>query len=91
MSAQGGNVQVPSFLCVRAADVTPKQSCSLGMPTNCIAGAQADDSDIAVELLLAAARAMAPVIRRFISLGLNRVWLDAGDTVYQCALSACLC
>jgi len=49
------------------------------------ARAQADDSDVAVELLLAAARAMAPVIRRFISLGLNRVWLDAGDTVYQCA------
>ena len=43
---------------------------------------------MAVELLLAAARAMAPVIRRFISLGLNRVWLHAGETVYQCVRAA---
>lgn len=41
------------------------------------------DGGAAVELLLAAAAAMAPVIRRFISLGLNRVWLTAGDTVYR--------
>ncbi|KAK9808186.1 hypothetical protein WJX73_006212 [Symbiochloris irregularis] len=36
-----------------------------------------------VELMLAAARALCPIIRRFLSLGLNRVWLDAGQTAYQ--------
>ncbi len=38
-----------------------------------------------MDLLLLAARALGPVIRRFISLGLNRVWLKAGDTAYRCA------
>lgn len=33
-------------------------------------------------LLLAAARAMGPLIRRFISLGLNRVWLKSGELAY---------
>jgi len=36
-----------------------------------------------VALLLAAARALAPVIRSFISLGLNRVWLSAGDAAFS--------
>ena len=44
-------------------------------------------SDCFVELLLAAARALGPVIRRFISLGLNRVWLDAGSTAYRQGLA----
>ncbi|CAL8463928.1 g3463 [Coccomyxa elongata] len=42
-----------------------------------------DDSDAFLELLLLSARALGPVIRRFISLGLNRVWLKAGDTAYR--------
>ena len=44
---------------------------------------QKRSSSCFVELLLAAARALGPVIRRFISLGLNRVWLDAGDAAYR--------
>ena len=36
-----------------------------------------------IGLLLAAGLALAPVIRRFISLGLNRVWLNSGDTIYR--------
>ena len=35
------------------------------------------------QLLLAAATAMGPLIRRFISLGLNRVWLKSGDVAYR--------
>lgn len=46
---------------------------------------QEESSDAFVDLLLLAARALGPVIRRFISLGLNRVWLKAGDTAYKCA------
>ena len=38
-----------------------------------------------MDLLLLAARALGPVIRRFISLGLNRVWLKAGDVAYKYA------
>ncbi len=48
---------------------------------------QEDDSDAFLELLLLSARALGPVIRRFISLGLNRVWLKAGDTAYRCAIA----
>ena len=48
-----------------------------------ICGVQAISSAAFVELLLAAARALCPVIRRFLSLGLNRVWLNAGQTAYQ--------
>ena len=36
-----------------------------------------------VQLLVAAARALGPIIRRFISLGLNRVWLKSGDVAYR--------
>ena len=39
--------------------------------------------DAFVDLLLLAGRALGPIIRRFISLGLNRVWTKAGDTVYR--------
>ncbi|EIE18912.1 patatin-domain-containing protein, partial [Coccomyxa subellipsoidea C-169] len=42
-----------------------------------------EDSDAFLELLLLAARSLGPVIRRFISLGLNRVWLKAGDPAYR--------
>ena len=38
-----------------------------------------------IELLLAAGRALGPIIRQFFSLGLNRVWLNAGDTAYKYA------
>lgn len=37
-----------------------------------------------VEILRAAGLALAPLIRRFISLGLNRMWLHSGDTIYRC-------
>ena len=36
-----------------------------------------------VDILLAAGQALAPLIRRFISLGLNRMWLHSGDTIYR--------
>lgn len=36
-----------------------------------------------VTLLVTAAVALGPVIRRFISLGLNRVWLESGDVAYN--------
>eukprot|EP00798_Chlamydomonas_sp_ICE-L_P019927 gene19927-26631_t len=36
-----------------------------------------------VDLLLVAAHAMGPLIRRFISMGLNRVWLKSGEVTYQ--------
>eukprot|EP00983_Pelagomonas_calceolata_P087878 1157065-Pelagomonas_calceolata.AAC.1 len=32
---------------------------------------------------IAAAKAMGPLIRRFIGLGLNRVWLNSGDVAYR--------
>jgi lysophospholipid hydrolase len=44
--------------------------------------------DAFVALLLVAARALAPVIRRFIGLGLNRVWLSAGEAAFQRGASA---
>ncbi|KAK3255714.1 hypothetical protein CYMTET_35114 [Cymbomonas tetramitiformis] len=34
-------------------------------------------------LMLAVSRSLTPLIRQFISLGLNRVWLTAGDTAYE--------
>lgn len=40
-------------------------------------------SSVQVTLLLTAAVALGPVIRRFISLGLNRVWLESGDVAYN--------
>ena len=43
-------------------------------------------SDAFIELLLAAARSLCPLIRRFLSMGLNRVWLKAGHTAYQYAI-----
>ena len=51
--------------------------------------AQAVNSTAFIELLLAAGRALGPIIRQFFSLGLNRVWLNAGDTAYKYA-SACI-
>lgn len=36
-----------------------------------------------VQLLVAGGRALGPIIRRFISLGLNRVWLKSGDVAYR--------
>jgi lysophospholipid hydrolase len=39
--------------------------------------------DAFVALLLVAASALAPIIRRFIGLGLNRVWLSAGDAAFE--------
>ena len=42
-------------------------------------------SDAFIELLLASARSLCPLIRRFLSMGLNRVWLKAGHTAYQYA------
>lgn len=38
-----------------------------------------------VALLLAAGQALAPLIRRFVTLGLNRVWLHSGDLIYRCS------
>jgi CRP-like cAMP-binding protein len=44
-----------------------------------------------VSLLLLASRSLGPVIRRFISLGFNRVWLKSGDVAYhQGAPAECL-
>ena len=40
-----------------------------------------------MQLLLAASHAFGPLIRQFISLGFNRVWLHAGETAYQYDLS----
>ena len=42
-----------------------------------------DDPELLLQLLLSASQALGPVIRRFISLGLNRVWLKSGDTPYR--------
>lgn len=47
--------------------------------------AQVAHPGLFVEVLLAAGQALAPLIRRFISLGLNRMWLHSGDTIYRCA------
>jgi len=38
---------------------------------------------VVTDLLLAAARALGPTIRQFISLGLTREWYHAGDVVYR--------
>lgn len=44
-----------------------------------------------VALLLAAGQSLAPLIRRFVSLGLNRVWLHSGDAIYRCSTDAQHC
>ena len=88
-------------MCV--VDITPK-SCSAASlnssdgdiqyslkDTDSLGDVQAVSSATFVELLLAAARALCPVIRRFVSLGLNRVWLHAGDCAYQCVLHSLPC
>lgn len=56
------------------------------LPNDVVCVLQKRASNCFVELLLACARALGPVIRRFISLGLNRVWLDAGNAAYRCSL-----
>ncbi|KXZ52202.1 hypothetical protein GPECTOR_10g833 [Gonium pectorale] len=43
----------------------------------------AEQPDLLLRLLVAASAALGPVIRRFISLGLNRVWLESGDVAYR--------
>ncbi|KAK9862379.1 hypothetical protein WJX84_007181 [Apatococcus fuscideae] len=40
-------------------------------------------SELYMQLLLAASHAFGALIRQFISLGFNRVWLHAGETAYQ--------
>ncbi|GIL50016.1 hypothetical protein Vafri_6355, partial [Volvox africanus] len=42
-----------------------------------------DSPDVLIRLLVAASAALGPVVRRFISLGLNRVWLESGDVAYR--------
>eukprot|EP00884_Botryococcus_braunii_P018904 jgi/Botrbrau1/5698/Bobra.0071s0031.1 len=44
---------------------------------------QGDDHDTYLDLLFCAARALGPVIRTFVSLGLSRHWLSAGSTVFR--------
>lgn len=41
-----------------------------------------------LDLLLMAAKALGYCIRRFVSLGLNRVWIRSGDVVYQQGVAA---
>lgn len=42
-----------------------------------------DDPDLLIRLLLCASAALGPIVRRFISLGLNRMWLESGDVAYR--------
>lgn len=53
------------------------------------------EPSLAVALLVAGGRALGPIIRRFISLGLNRVWLKSGDVAYRQArrqnVDTCFC
>ncbi|GIL77851.1 hypothetical protein Vretifemale_7327, partial [Volvox reticuliferus] len=42
-----------------------------------------ESPDVLIRLLVAASAALGPVVRRFISLGLNRVWLESGDVAYR--------
>lgn len=42
-----------------------------------------DSPSLLIRLLVAASAALGPVVRRFISLGLNRVWLESGDVAYR--------
>ena len=41
------------------------------------------DPEAHLTLLLCAARSLGPTIRKFISMGLNRVWLRSGDVAYS--------
>lgn len=50
-----------------------------------MSGLQEEDRDTFIELLLGAARALGPVIRSFVSLGLSRQWLSAGSVVFRYA------
>lgn len=38
---------------------------------------------LVVDILLAASRALGPLIRRFVGMGLSRVWLRSGDVIYR--------
>lgn len=49
----------------------------------CLTSAQVAAPQQFVALLLAAGQSLAPLIRRFVSLGLNRVWLHSGDAVFR--------
>jgi hypothetical protein len=61
-----------------------QQSCSAQLP---VVNVQVAYPGLYVDILLAAGQALAPLIRRFISLGLNRMWLHSGDTIYRFAQS----
>lgn len=57
-----------------------QQSCSAQL---LVVNLQVAYPGLYVDILLAAGQALAPLIRRFISLGLNRMWLHSGDTIYR--------
>jgi hypothetical protein len=59
---------------------TAKRPYSLQLP---VVNVQVAYPGLYVDILLAAGQALAPLIRRFISLGLNRMWLHSGDTIYR--------
>lgn len=61
-----------------------QQSCSAQLP---VVNVQVAYPGLYIDILLAAGQALAPLIRRFISLGLNRMWLHSGDTIYRFAQS----
>jgi lysophospholipid hydrolase len=44
---------------------------------------KAADTSSFVALLILAVQSLSPLIRRFITLGLNRVWANAGETVFE--------
>ena len=67
---------------MREAQVRAAESCQLLMfGTDELEKLQLMDPASFVALLILAVQSLAPLIRRFISLGLNRVWLSAGDQV----------
>ena len=55
------------------------------MSHDCVLDLQEASAELYMQLLLAASHAFGPLIRQFISLGFNRVWLHAGEAAYQYA------
>lgn len=62
---------------------TLSRRCVFSRCALCAQALHSSDPGAFVQLLLAAAGALAPVIRRFIGLGLNRVWLSAGEMAFS--------
>lgn len=91
ITGAGSLLGAAAFLCstsnadtVKAMTTCTVLAIGAGELQNCLHISQAAYLDI----LLAGSKALGYCIRRFVSLGLNRVWIRSGDVVYQQGVAA---